>query len=205
MKSGQKRDVRMKKKLAVQFGGARLLTSRLARTLAPPKIAKHATTKKKLSCCPNDGGTIVRNFHITDYDGVVALWRCTEGVGLNESDTRRAIAAYLRRNPRMSFVAERDGRIIGAVLCGHDGRRGYLHHLAVSKRHRQRGLGRQLADACLAKLRQAGIQRCNIFIFANNAAGMKFWAHIGWKLRTELRLMQIRLEDDCCSKRDCPC
>ncbi len=202
----------MKKKVLVQLGGARLLTSRLARItterdrlIAPPKIAKHATAKKKLSCCPDDDGITVRVFRIEDYDGVVALWRRTKGVGLNESDTRRAIAAYLRRNPRMSFVAERDDRIIGAVLCGHDGRRGYLHHLAVSKRYRKRGLGRHLVDACLAKLRQVGIRRCNIFIFANNAAGMKFWAHTGWKLRTELRLMQIRLEDDCRSKRDCPC
>ena len=161
--------------------------------------------KKKPSCCPNSADTGVRAFRIADYDAVTALWRRTEGVGLNECDTRRAIAAYLRRNPRLSFVAEQDGRIVGAVLCGHDGRRGYLHHLAVAKRHRQRGIGRRLVNACLAKLRQAGISKCNIFIFANNAAGMKFWVHTGWKLRTELRLMQIRLEDDCRSKRDCPC
>jgi putative acetyltransferase len=123
------------------------------------------------------------------------LWRRTEGVGLNESDTRAAIAAYLRRNPRFSFVAEKDGRIIGAVLCGHDGRRGCLHHLAVAGRHRHRGIGRRLASACLAKLCEAGIQKCNIFIFASNAAGMKFWTHTGWSLRAELRLMQIRLDD----------
>ena len=133
------------------------------------------------------------------------LWRRTEGVGLNESDTRPAIAAYLRRNPRFSFVAEKDGRIVGAVLCGHDGRRGYLHHLAVARQHRQRGIGRQLVNACLAKLRQAGIQRCNIFIFANNAVGMKFWTQNGGKLRTELRVMQIRLEDRRGAGNDCPC
>lgn len=135
----------------------------------------------------------------------MALWRRTEGVGLNESDTRPAIAAYLRRNPRFSFVAEKDGRIVGAVLCGHDGRRGYLHHLAVARQHRRRGIGRQLVTACLAKLRKAGIQKCNIFIFADNAAGMKFWAHTGWKLRTELRVMQMRLEDGHGAGNDCPC
>jgi len=90
---------------------------------------------------------------------------------LNESDTRPAIAAYLRRNPRLSFVAEKKGRVIGAVLCGHDGRRGYLHHLAVSKRHRQRGIGRQLVNACLAKLRTLGIQKCTIFLFASTPTG----------------------------------
>jgi putative acetyltransferase len=161
--------------------------------------------KRKPSCCPGADETIVRSFRIEDFDAVIALWRRTEGVGLNESDTRRAITAFLRRNPRLSFVAEQGGRIIGAVLCGHDGRRGYLHHLAVSKRHRRRGIGRRLVNACLAKLRKAGIQKCNIFIFANNAAGMKFWAHTGWSLRTELRLMQIRLNDGRSASGDCPC
>jgi putative acetyltransferase len=161
--------------------------------------------KKKPSCRLGADETIVRPFRVKDCAAVIALWRRTEGVGLNESDTRRAITAFLRRNPRLSFVAEQGGRIIGAVLCGHDGRRGYLHHLAVSKRHRRRGIGRLLVNACLAKLRQAGIQKCNIFIFANNAAGMKFWAHTGWSLRTELRLMQIRLGDGRNAGRDCPC
>jgi ribosomal protein S18 acetylase RimI-like enzyme len=156
-------------------------------------------------CSPGNNRTVVRCFRIEDYAAVIALWRRTEGVGLNESDTRRAIAAYLRRNQRLSFVAEQDGRIIGAVLCGHDGRRGYLHHLAVSKRHRKHGIGRQLVNACLAKLRKVGIQRCNIFIYANNMAGIKFWTHTGWSLRTELRLMQLGLDDRRRAGRDCPC
>jgi putative acetyltransferase len=147
----------------------------------------------------------VRHFRVEDFDGVIALWRRTEGVGLNESDTRCAIAAFLRRNPRLSFVAEKSGRIIGAVLCGHDGRRGYLHHLAVAKRHRHRGIGRQLVNACLAKLRKAGIPKCNIFIFANNTAGMKFWTRAGWSLRTDLQLMQIPLGEVGGARGDCTC
>ncbi len=148
--------------------------------------------------------TIVRVFHIEDYDAVIALWRRAEGVGLNASDRRPAIAAYLRRNPKLSFVAEHEGRIVGAVLCGHDGRRGYLHHLAVSKRHRGRGIGRQLVNACLAKLRRAGIQKCNIFIFADNTEGMKFWKRAGWSLRRELRLMQLPLDDGPGAGLNCP-
>jgi N-acetylglutamate synthase len=159
---------------------------------------------KKNSASRVTDGITLRVFRIEDYDAVVALWRRSEGVGLNESDTRPAIAAYLRRNPRMSFVAEKNGRIIGAALCGHDGRRGYLHHLAVSKRHRQRGLGRQLVDSCLAKLRKVGIQKCTIFLFANNVAGRKFWQRIGWDSRTDIQLMQIRLADGW-QKQDCPC
>lgn len=160
---------------------------------------------RKPSHSLDDDGTIVRNLRIEDYGAVVALWRRTQGVGLNESDTRRAIAAYLRRNPRFSFVAEQDGRLIGAVLCGHDGRRGYLHHLAVATRYRRRGIGRQLVNACLGKLRKAGIQRCNIFLFANNAPGMKFWTHHGWKPRSELRVMQIALGDNHLPNPSCPC
>jgi ribosomal protein S18 acetylase RimI-like enzyme len=152
--------------------------------------------KKNSSHLPDAGGIILRVFCLEDYDAVVALWRRSEGVGLNEYDTRPAIAAYLRRNPRLSFVAEKKGRVIGAVLCGHDGRRGYLHHLAVSKRHRQRGIGRQLVNACLAKLRKLGIQKCTIFLFASNVAGRKFWQQIGWSSRSDIQLVQIQLDDD---------
>ena len=161
--------------------------------------------KRKSPSRLDTDGTLIRNFRIKDYDAVLSLWRRSEGVGLNESDTRAAIAAFLRRNPRLSFIAEKQGRIIGAVLCGHDGRRGYLHHLAVARRFRQRGIGRELVAACQAKLSQAGIQKCNIFIFASNASGRQFWTNNGWKLRTELRLMQIRLVADGHPRQDCPC
>jgi ribosomal protein S18 acetylase RimI-like enzyme len=152
--------------------------------------------KKELSKSSNNDGIILRVFRIDDYDAVVGLWRRTEGVGLNESDTRPAIAAFFRRNPRMSFVAEKNGRIVGAVLCGYDGRRGYLHHLAVSKRHRERGIGRQLVHTCLTELRKMDIQKCSIFLYASNTAGLKFWQRMGWSVRPEIQLMQIRLDDD---------
>jgi ribosomal protein S18 acetylase RimI-like enzyme len=160
--------------------------------------------KKKFSSHP-DPEIILRPLCIEDYDAVVALWRRSEGVGLNESDTRVAITAFLRRNPRLSFVAEKQGRIIGAVLCGHDGRRGYLHHLAVSKRHRQHGIGRQLVNACLTRLHKIGIQKCSIFLFASNVAGRKFWQRMGWSSRTEIQLMQIRLKVERHPKQNFPC
>jgi putative acetyltransferase len=135
----------------------------------------------------------IRVLTIADFDAVLRLWQDTEGIGLNESDDRCRMRSYLRRNPGMSFVAQRGGEIVGAVLCGHDGRRGYLHHLAVRKAHRKKGLGKRLVDACLAKLRRLKIQKCNIFLFADNAAGEKFWKHNGWLQRADLLMMQKSL------------
>jgi putative acetyltransferase len=133
---------------------------------------------------------VLRAMTPVDYDAVLALWQASEGIGLNESDTREAIAAYLVRNPGFSLVAEIEGVIVGALLGGHDGRRGYLHHLAVASRHRRRGLGRTLVGESLARLRAQGITKCNIFLFANNADGRAFWLREGWAVREDLALVQ---------------
>jgi ribosomal protein S18 acetylase RimI-like enzyme len=120
----------------------------------------------------------------------MTLWKKTEGIGLNESDTRVAVAAFLKRNPGLSAVATSGGRVVGAILCGHDGRRGYLHHLAVAKGWRRRGLGRSLVAFCLDGLHAAGIPKCNLFLFSDNYSGRTFWKRLGWQVRTDLRLVQ---------------
>lgn len=130
---------------------------------------------------------------IADYDTALRLWQGTEGVGLNESDTRENIARYLERNPGLSRVVAEGSEIVGAVLCGHDGRRGYLHHLAVAKAHRKQGLGRQLVEAGLAGLARQDIPKCNIFLFVGNAAGEAFWKLNGWNKRADLQVMQTTL------------
>jgi putative acetyltransferase len=133
---------------------------------------------------------MLRPFTLDDFDAATSLWQTTEGVGLNESDTREAIAAYLVRNPGLSLVAEIDSQIVAAVLCGHDGRRGFLNHLAVARSHRGRGLGRRLVEACLERLGSLGIPKCNIYLYADNDAGAAFWRHLGWHDRAELKVMQ---------------
>jgi putative acetyltransferase len=132
----------------------------------------------------------IRPMTIADYEVVLRLWQQTEGVGLNESDTRENIAAFLERNPGLSRVALDGTNIVGAVLCGHDGRRGYLHHLAVAKTHRKLGLGKALVKACLAGLARLDIPKCNIFLFADNTDGEAFWKHNGWAPRPDLLVMQ---------------
>ena len=132
----------------------------------------------------------VEPMRMEDFDQVIELWRHTEGVGLSESDTRSNIGVYLARNPGLSFVARGEGGIVGAVLCGHDGRRGYLHHLAVARDHRRRGLGRRLVQGCLESLAAAGIPKCNISLFDHNQEGESFWRQTGWMARRDLRVMQ---------------
>jgi ribosomal protein S18 acetylase RimI-like enzyme len=137
----------------------------------------------------------LRSMTIEDYDQVFALWKATEGIGLSAADERPAIAAYLQRNPGMSFVASDKDRIVGAALCGHDGRRGYLHHLAVAPSHRGKGLGRVLAAKCLAAVSGHGIGKCHLFVFAGNAAALSFWKHVGWTQRVDIVVMSRNLPD----------
>jgi ribosomal protein S18 acetylase RimI-like enzyme len=133
--------------------------------------------------------TRLREFLPNDYDAVIELWRSSEGLVLRDVDGREPIAEYLRRNRGLSFVVENASRIIGAVLCGTDGRRGYLQHLAVAPDYRQRGIGRQLATACVTALASRGIQKCHLMVVASNDAARTFWARLGWADRDDIRLM----------------
>lgn len=133
----------------------------------------------------------LRKMTMRDYAAVAALWRTTPGIGLDDDcDSRAGIARYFKRNPGLSFVAVADGQVVGAVLCGHDGRRGFLHHLAVDSAHRKCGLGKRLVDACLKALRRCDIVKCSIFLFKSNASGRAFWRHNGWTVRKDLTIMQ---------------
>ena len=128
----------------------------------------------------------IRPMVMADYAAVRNLWESCEGVGLSDADRPDTLRAYLKRNPDMSFVARQDEAIVGAVLCGHDGRRGYLNHLAVSPVHRHQGIARRLVARCLEALQDAGIAKCHLFIFRSNPEGRRFWQQIGWNLRSDL-------------------
>ena len=131
----------------------------------------------------------IHPFTLEDYPEAFALWQATPGVGLSAVDERAPIAAYLEHNPGLSFVARAGGRLVGAALCGTDGRRGYLHHLAVRIDRRGQGIGTRLVEHCLAALGQAGIDKCHLFVFQSNSGGLAFWRRGGWKDRDELVLM----------------
>jgi len=136
----------------------------------------------------------IRAFDAADYGRAILLWRSIEGLGLNESDTPQAVVTFLERNPGFSAVAEAcDGQIVGAVLCGHNGRSGSLYHLAVADGHRGRGIGVQLVDYCFARLAAARIPRCNIFVYTANESGNAFWLRNGWNDPTTWKVLQKRV------------
>ena len=131
-----------------------------------------------------------REMTISDYEEVVSLWQGCEGIGLHSDvDSRHWIATYLQRNPGLSFVAVQGGKIIGAVLCGHDRRRGYLHHLAVAQEYRRSGIGAALVDKAIDALREKGIRKCHGFVPGENRAALEFWQSIGWVQRDDLKII----------------
>lgn len=132
----------------------------------------------------------IMKMKISHYNEVYSLWEETEGMGLHSDvDSKKGIARYLKQNPGMSFVARENGKLIGTVMCGQDGRRGYLFHLAVDKNSRKKGIGKAIVNKALTKLAQIGISKCLIFVYANNLSGQKFWKHTGWKPRPDVFMM----------------
>jgi len=122
-----------------------------------------------------------REFVISDYDAVIALWNEADGIEICEGDSREEIKEYLQRNPGLSCVAETEGKIVGAALCGHDGRRGWIYHLAIAPTHRRQQIGKLLVDSCLNGLRAVGLRRTIILVADDNPGGHKFWLRNGFE------------------------
>jgi len=138
----------------------------------------------------------IRPMAIDDYDEVLALWRACEGIGLAGADSREGVAAFLEENPGFSLVALDGDRIVGAVLSGHNGRRGTITHLAVDPSRRRLGIGRRLAERCVSNLRAAGIRKCHIMVFSDNRAALAFWHRLRWHGRPELTLLSKYTDDE---------
>ena len=137
----------------------------------------------------------IRPMTIADYDAVSTLWMSCTGMGLNNlDDSRDGIARFLTRNPDTCFVAE-DHSIIGVILVGSDGRRGYIYHTAVHPDCRQRGIGSALVERALDALRAIGIHKCALVVFARNADGNAFWERLGFTAREDLVYRNLTLTE----------
>ena len=135
----------------------------------------------------------VRPFRPPDLDAVQRLWESSEGLGVGPGDSTEAIGRFLERNPGLSLVVVDEARIIAAVLCGHDGRRGYIYRLAVAREHRRRGLAADLVRRCLTGLKAAGIERCLALVQDDNEGGRVFWKSVGGRFRSDLAAFSIDL------------
>ena len=124
----------------------------------------------------------------------IALWRDMPGIGLSPEETPTMLTAYLQRNLDISSAAiDEDGTLVGAIMGGHDGRRGFLYHLAVKESHRGQKLGRLLVQRTTAELAKCGIVKAAIMVYTTNREGRAFWEHLGWNIRTDLYPMQVAL------------
>ncbi|MCL2153383.1 MAG: GNAT family N-acetyltransferase [Oscillospiraceae bacterium] len=129
----------------------------------------------------------IRKMKITDYDNVYSLWRKTPGMGLNNiDDSREGIERYLKRNPRTSFVAELDGELVGVIMAGHDGRRGYIHHTCITPELWNNQIGTRLVETALEALRAEGICKVALVVFERNERGNGFWERMGFTERPDL-------------------
>ena len=122
-----------------------------------------------------------REFSINDYKAALQLWQRVEGIEIAEGDDQRGIAQFLERNPGLSRVAMDGSAVIGMALCGHDGRRGHIYHLAVDPDYQGRGLGKRLLHECLDSLHRVGLERAIIMVANDNPRGRGFWLRYGWE------------------------
>jgi len=128
----------------------------------------------------------LRTMTIDDYPQVYALWMTIHGFAIrNIDDSQQGIARFLRRNPTTCVVAELNRQIVGAILCGHDGRRGCMYHVCVAEAHRKHGIGQQMLRFCLNALTAEGISKVNLIAFKTNEVGNHFWQGLGWTQRDD--------------------
>ena len=136
----------------------------------------------------------IRIMTINDYEQVYKLWINTPGMGLNNlDDSKEGIVKYLKRNPNTCFVVEKHGVIIGVILSGHDGRRGYIHHTAVSTSEQRNGVGTALVTAVISALKNEGINKVALVVFDNNEKGNVFWEKQGFFMRDDLNYRNKQL------------
>ena len=140
---------------------------------------------------------MVRIMTIEDYEGVYALWKKIKGFGIRSiDDSKEGVARFLKRSPTTSVVAEKDGRIVGSILCGHDGRRGCLYHVCVDEDYRRHGIGKRMVVFAMKALKEEKINKVSLIAFTENDIGNAFWNTIGWTERLDLNYYDFTLNEE---------
>lgn len=140
---------------------------------------------------------VIRSMTIEDYPAVKALWQSIRGFGIRSiDDSKEGVGRFLARNPGISVVAEQGGEIVGAILCGHDGRRGCLYHVCVRKECRRQGIGKAMVVFCMEALKKEQINKVSLIAFTKNDVGNAFWKEIGWTKREDLNYYDFTLNEE---------
>ncbi len=140
---------------------------------------------------------IIRAMLPSDYDKVYALWQTISGFGLRSiDDSKEGIVKFIKRNPNTSVVAVLNGEIVGSVLCGHDGRTGYMYHVCVKKEMRRNGIGKEMVVRAMKQLSEEGINKVSLLAFRDNKGGNAFWHQVGWKEREDINFYDFVLNDE---------
>lgn len=138
----------------------------------------------------------IRKMTIADYDAIYALWLSCKGMGLNNlDDSRDGIERFLERNPETCFVAEDGDKIIGGIMVGTDGRRGYIYHTAVSPDRRREGVAKRLVDTVIEALRKLNINKVALVVFERNSDGNAFWESVGFTVRNDIVYRNLALTE----------
>lgn len=138
----------------------------------------------------------VRGMTIEDYEGVLALWMSIKGFAIRSvDDSREGVERFLNRNPLTSVVAIEDGQVVGAILCGHDGRRGCMYHVCVAEQYRMKGIGKSMVVYAMDALKNQGINKVSLIAFTENDVGNAFWRRIGWTKREDLNYYDFTLNE----------
>lgn len=140
---------------------------------------------------------IIRKMTPDDYDGVYALWSTIAGFAIRSiDDSKEGVTKFLKRNPETSVVAVSDGKIVGAILCGHDGRRGCLYHVCVNRDYRLNGIGKAMVVFCMKALQAEGINKVSLIAFTKNDIGNAFWKKLIWTKRDDLNYYDFTLNEE---------
>lgn len=140
---------------------------------------------------------MIRTMKIEDYDKVRELWDSIKGFGIRSmDDSYDGVVRFLKRNPTTSIVAEENGKMVGSILCGHDGRRGCFYHVCVEESKRKHGIGKLMAQAAMEALKKEQINKVSLIAYRKNEVGNNFWQELGWTLREDLNYYDLSLNED---------
>lgn len=139
---------------------------------------------------------VIAEMTLERYDELIEFWHGMGGIYHSDDDKYDNLKIYLERNPGTNFIVLDNDQIIATIKCSHDGRKGYIHRVAVDPRYRKKGIARELVYRCLELLQEKGIKQVRLFVLDSNTEALRFWKYIGFEERIyNYRTFQLSLDD----------